>query len=433
MAASRTPRSAFRAPFSRRDFLRLSAMGAFGVSMSGWMKTLAEDAAAHPQRRRSCILLWMTGGPTQTDTFDMKPGHENGGEFQPIDTSVSGLQVCEHLPLLAKQMEHVVPVRSMSTKEGDHERATYLLRTGYLPQGPVHYPTFGSVLSKELGRDDAELPGYVSIGPYRFLSPDAYGPGFLGPKYAPLVVGQGQGFNQADSNNYEQAMKVKNLARPGGVTLAQADARLALLTGMDEHFASHRPGVAPQSHLLAYDKAVRMMRSEAVKAFNLDEEPDTLRDEYGRNQFGQGCLLARRLVERGVPFVEISLNGVSGTQSFAWDTHANNFEAVRALCGVLDPGWATLLRDLKDRGLLDSTLVVWMGEFGRTPNINPNSGRDHFPNAWTTVLSGGGVKGGQAVGKTSENGMTVEDRPVSVPDLMATICLAIGIDPMTQN
>jgi uncharacterized protein (DUF1501 family) len=191
--------------------------------------------------------------------------------------------------------------------------------------------------------------------------------------------------------------------------------------------------VAPLSHRSAYDRAVRMMRSQAAQAFDLDGEPAVLRDAYGRNAFGQGCLLARRLVEREVPFVEVALSGVDGNQSFAWDTHQQNFESVKKLSTVLDPGWATLIEDLKTRGLLDSTLIVWMGEFGRTPKINNNSGRDHFPAAWTTVLAGGGIRGGQAIGRTGADGMKVEERPVAVPDLMATICKALGIDPSKQN
>ena len=172
------------------------------------------------------------------------------------------------------------------------------------------------------------------------------------------------------------------------------------------------------------------MRTSAGKAFDLDEEPARLRDAYGRNRFGQGCLLARRLVERGVPFIEVSLGGNNG---FGWDTHTNNFETVRDLSQVLDAGWATLMGDLKERGLLESTLIVWMGEFGRTPTINADKGRDHFPNAWTAVLGGGGIKGGQVIGKTSAGGETIEERPVSVPDLLATVCLALGIDPTKSN
>jgi hypothetical protein len=416
---------------SRRDVLRLSVAGAFGLSLSRWLPALAAQTASDPQRRRAVILLWMTGGPSQTDTFDLKPGHANGGPFKAIETSVPGLQVGEHLPNLAKVMEHVAPVRSMSTKEGDHSRGTYVMRTGYAATGPVQYPTMGSLISKELASPGAELPDYVSVAPYKFLSPAAYGPGFLGPKYAPLVVGGQNGIGQ--SRYTDDALKVRNLDRAAGIEVARADARLELLGTLEDDFAAGRPGVSADSHRTAYDQAVKMMRSEAVRAFQLDEEPDALRDRYGRNLFGQGCLLARRLIERGVPFVEVSLNGVEGANTFAWDTHNDNFESVKKLCGVLDPGWATLIADLKDRGLLETTLIVWMGEFGRTPKINQQKGRDHWANSWSTVVAGGGIKGGQVVGKTSDDGLEVKDRPVLVPDLLATVCKAVGLDPMKQN
>lgn len=419
---------------SRRDLLRLSACGAFGASMSRWFPAFANEAVASGTRQRSMILLWMTGGPSQTDTFDMKPGHENGGQFKPIDTSVPGIQICEHLPQLAKQMEHCAPIRSMSTKEGDHTRATYLMRTGNLPQGPIDYPTMGSLFSKELGQDESELPNFVAVAPYTQFSPAAYGPGFLGPKFAPLIVGDGNRVSNADGRNgYDQSLAVKNLALPTGIASPRADARLALLGDMESEFASNRPGLNSDSHRSAYAAAVRMMRSEAVKAFNLDGEDESLRTRYGRNKFGQACLLARRLVERGVPFVEVSLNGVSNDQQFGWDTHAQNFTSLKSLLEILDPAWSTLIADLKDRGLLDSTLIVWMGEFGRTPKINPQGGRDHFPNAWSTVLCGGGIKSGQFVGKSSADGMKVEDRPVTVQDLYATYCKALGLDSMKQN
>ena len=404
--------------------------------MSGWLKTLADETANDLRRQRSCILLWMSGGPSQTDTFDMKPGHRNGGAFQPIETSVPGIQISEHLPQLAKQMEHIALVRSMSTKEGDHSRAMFFLRTGYLPQGPVQYPTLGSLYSKELGRDEAELPNFVSVTPNRFLGPAAYGPGFLGPNFSPLVVG-GNGVVVAqpngDGKDYEKTLQVKNLSRPDKVTAAQAKSRLKLLDDLETDFLAQHPDVTARSHRTTYRQAVRMMHSKAKDAFRLDSEPDKLKESYGLNTFGQGCLLARRLVERGVPFVEVSLNGVGGNQGFGWDTHANNFGSVKNLCGVLDPAWATLIDDLKSRGLLETTLIVWMGEFGRTPRINRNTGRDHFPAAWTTVLSGGGIRGGQAVGKTSNSGTSVKERRVSAPDFLATVCTAIGIDPMKQN
>jgi uncharacterized protein (DUF1501 family) len=199
---------------------------------------------------------------------------------------------------------------------------------------------------------------------------------------------------------------------------------------MESDFVNRHPGVAPRSHQTAYDRAVRLMRTTAAKAFNLDEEPSAVRDAYGRSLFGQGCLLARRLVERGVPFVEVTLAGDNGA---GWDTHAQNFDVVRLLSQVLDPAWGALMNDLEVRGLLDSTLIVWMGEFGRTPKINPQQGRDHYPTAWSTVLAGGGVRGGQAVGKTSPDGMEVVERPTTVPDFLATVCLALGIDPLKQN
>jgi hypothetical protein len=426
----------FEAPrLSRRQWLRLSAAGVVGFSASGWLETLAADTANHPQRHRSCILLWMNGGPSQMDTFDLKPGHANGGPYKEISTAVPGIKISEHLPKIAKHMERMVLVRGMSTKEGDHGRASFLMRTGYLPQGPIEYPSLGALVAKELGNDRSDLPSFVSIAPYRLFNPSAYGAGFLGPTCAPLVVGEG-GVpmpGQPGDNNYEQTLKVQDLDLPSGVTLQQANARVDLLRGLEEHFVLRHPGVAPVSHQTAYNRAVRLMRSAASKAFNLDEEPAALRDAYGRNQFGQGCLLARRLVELGVPFVEVSLSGTNNNEVFGWDTHAQNFDVVKRLSQVLDPAWATLMDDLKTRGLLDSTLIVWMGEFGRTPKINPQRGRDHFPNAWSTVLAGGGIHGGRVIGKTSPDGMAVEERKVSVPDLLATVCQSLGIDTMKMN
>jgi hypothetical protein len=418
---------------SRRDWLRLSAAGVMGCSMSGWLETLAADAAANPKRKRSCILLWMTGGPSQMDTFDLKPGQANGGPFKEIKTSAPDLRISEHLPRIARFGDRLAVIRSMSTKEGEHGRATFLMRTGYQPTGPIQYPTLGSLVSRELGAEDAPLPNFVSIGPYRFFNAAAYGPGFLGPKYAPLIVGDGSPFFRQQGQGYEQALKVQDIDLPGGVDRAHADARIDLLERMESDFLSEHPGIAPLSHKTAYDRAVKLMKTDANKAFHLAEESPMLRDAYGRNLFGQGCLLARRLVERGVPFVEVTLAGVPGTNVFGWDTHQQNFQAVRRLSEVLDPAWGTLMEDLKQRGLLDSTLIVWMGEFGRTPRINGQQGRDHYPNAWSTVLAGGGIKGGQAFGKTSADGAKVETRPVSVSDFLATICLALGIDPLKQN
>jgi hypothetical protein len=423
--------SRFDLQLSRREWLRLSAAGVLGASMSGWLENLANAVAGSPERKRSCILLWMNGGPSQMDTFDLKPGHKNGGPYKEIATTVPGMKFSEHLPKLAKQAKHLAIVRSMSTKEGDHSLATYYLRTGYRAQGPVQYPPLGATLSKELGDASSPLPNYVSIAPVTFISPAAFTPGFLGPEYAPLIVGN-QGFGFGNAPDYDRALKVEDLQAPNDVKREQVDSRIELLQGLQRDFVAKHPGVPALSHQSAYERAVRLMRTAASKAFDLKDEPEKLRDRYGRNLFGQGCLLARRLVERGVPFIEVTLSAINGVQ-VAWDTHQQNFEQVQKLSQVLDPAWSTLLEDLDQRGLLDTTMVVWMGEFGRTPQINPQVGRDHFPNAWTTVLSGGGVKGGTVYGKTSPDGAEVKDKPVNVPNFLATVAKAVGVDPTKQN
>ncbi len=420
---------------SRRDWLRLSAAGVVGYSLSGWLESMAADLAADPRRRRSCILLWMNGGPSQMDTFDLKPGHANGGPYKEIPTSIPGIRISEHLPRLAKNMEQVALIRSMRTKEADHGRASYLLRTGRVPGGPVQYPTLGSVLSKELGHPDAELPNFVSIAPFRGLSPAAYGPGFLGPQYAPLIVGENAtNFGGPQASDSEQALRVEDLSLPDGVNKSRAAARVHLLEEMEQDFLGQRASAAALTHRTAYQRAVTLMRSSASRAFNLEEEPNEVRDGYGRSLFGQGCLLARRLVERGVPFVEVTLSQAPGITGLGWDTHQNNFENVQKLSQVLDQAWSALLVDLRVRGLLDSTLIVWMGEFGRTPKIaRDRNGRDHWANSWTTVLCGGGIRGGQVIGRTSPDGMEVEERPVAVTDFLATVGMALGVDVSKQN
>lgn len=415
---------------SRRNWLQTVA----AVSCSPWLASLAHVVANDSQRKRACILLWMNGGPSHLDTFDLKPGHENGGPFQEIATATPGVRVSEHIPQVAKWSEKSVIVRSMTTKEADHGRATYLVRTGRPPEGIIQYPALGSIVANELGSKEAALPGYVSIAPYRSTNLAAYNAGFLGPALAPFIVGdvsQSQA-QQQDAEAYLRQLRVPDLQPASPLSTSRADARWKLMQERERRFAVEHPDAPAQSHQAAYERAVRMMAPEAAAAFDLDAEVTELRDAYGRNLFGQGCLLARRLVERGVPFVEVSLGGIN-SGGMGWDTHVNNFETVKRLCGILDPAWATLLRDLQDRGLLDSTLVVWMGEFGRTPHINGTAGRDHYPLAWNAVLSGGGIHGGQVIGRTTPDGATVDERPCSVPSLLATICQSLGIDPHKTN
>ncbi len=423
---------------SRRDWLRLSAFGV-GASLSGWLDVLADESRltiAGSKPKRACLVLWMGGGPSQMDTFDLKPGHANGGPFREIETSASGVKFSEHLPQLAKWGHRLAVVRSMTTKEGDHARGTQVMHTGYAPQGPIQFPPLGSLIAKELADSEADLPNCVSIAPNRNVERNLIG-GFLGPNYAPLAIGGGERMPVADP---ARALQIADMKPSTALASEQLDARLDMLAQFDREFlsglggadSSHPSSELTRGHRSAYDKAVRLMRTAAATAFDLERESPNIRDAYGRTVFGQGCLLARRLIERGVPFVEVNLTSV-GDDNNSWDTHQSNFDRVRRLSEILDPAWATLMRDLDERGLLDTTTIVWMGEFGRTPKINNNTGRDHFPVAWTTVLGGGGIRGGQTIGRTTEDGMRVADRPVTGPDLLATVCKAIGIDPRKQN
>jgi len=426
----------FSRDLSRRHFLRTGAVSLGGASLSGWLGQIAR-ATEGTRPKRACILLWMNGGPSQIDTWDPKPGHDNGGPVKAIDTRVPGLKISEYLPKLADRADRLAIIRGMATKEADHGRGSYLMRTGRVPGGPIRYPAVGSFVGKELDRPDAELPCFVSIAPFRFLSPEAYGPGFLGPRYAPLVVGENaaDGPGRGPDQDIAQQLRVQDLGLPARVSNARGLDRAEFRDALDEEFLTDHPSPAGNGHRTAYRRANTLMRSASVKAFNLTEEKDPLRDKYGRNLFGQGCLLARRLIERGVPFVEVTLSSAPGVNNgIGWDTHQDNFESVKKLCGVLDPAWAALLDDLQDRGLLDTTTIVWMGEFGRTPKIVADrKGRDHWANSWSTVLAGGGIKGGQAIGKTSPDGIEVKEHPVGVPDLLATVCKAVGLDPAKQN
>jgi hypothetical protein len=266
----------------------------------------------------------------------------------------------------------------------------------------------------------------------RGLNDGGFSAGYLGPDHAPLLVGN------SDNSPYTRApgadeLRVPDLVPPKEVKPERTSERVQLLRSMNQEFVSTHDALTARSLGSAYERAWRLMSDESRKAFNLDEEKSSLRSAYGNNLFGQGCLLARRLVARGVPFVEVALTRVGGGVSSNWDTHARNFPRLEALCGVLDPAWATLIADLKDRGLLETTTIIWMGEFGRTPRINPQAGRDHYPNAWTTVLGGGGIQGGQVIGETSRDGSEVTNHPVLVPDFMATICAALGIDHTKSN
>jgi RNA polymerase sigma factor (sigma-70 family) len=325
--------------------------------------------------KRGCIILWMSGGPSQQDTFDPKPG--DVALFKAIDTNVKGLQFSETLPRLAKQANHLAVIRSMTHREGDHVRGMHLMQTAQAPGGGLEYPRLGSVLARELGDGLTTVPRFIAID-----SPNA-GAGFLGEACTPLRIGS------------------KAMFQP-----PPADPNL---------------GLPDEAAFDAFDKANgKTMRKNVTKAFALNDEKPATRDAYGRGRFGTSCLLARRLREAGVPIIEITLSG--------WDTHGNAIAPTQNVTGQLDAAFSTLLTDLNERKLLEQTLIVWMGEFGRTPRINANGGRDHYPIAFSAVLAGAGVKGGQTIGKTSNDGFNVDARPVSPAELHATIYQALGID-----
>jgi RNA polymerase sigma factor (sigma-70 family) len=345
-------------------------------------------AKEQPDQRMHVILMWMSGGPSQFETFDPKPGQVNGGPTKGIDTTIKGMQFSEYLPQLAKIADQLTVIRSLSHKEGDHMRSTSLMRTGYAVDQAINYPSLGCVLGKYLVEGKPSVPRYVVIDAWQFASPEVYGPGFLGAKFGPVYVGAPE-FGKGD---------------PGG-----KDPRVPGA----EAFPSETKEQAAK------------MRESVLKAFDVASEKQALRDAYGMNRFGQSCLLARRLVEAGVPVVEVHLGG--------WDTHANNFNLVEGQCKVLDPAFAALVRDLKERKLLERTVIVWMGEFGRTPRINAQQGRDHWPFSFSVVLTGGKTKPGTVIGSTKADGAGVAERPVTSEEFLATVYLAAGVDPTQQN
>ncbi len=393
-------------PIDRRELLKLSSMGLLSTASVPWFETLAQGAAQSTQKRKkSCILLWMDGGPSQPHTFDPKPN----GEFKSIPTTVPGVHFTEYFPKMAKVMNEIALVRGMSTGEGGHYRAKYLLHTGYARTGGFEHPAIGCIASHEIGDPNNELPAFVTIDAgfdkgnggrlYRSV------PAYLGTRHAPLLV-------------RDPSKGLENL--PEEAENTELDRRLKLLKRSEGRFAKKVSDPLVRTKQAAFDRAVRLMRSDRSKAFNLESEPTYLREAYGHHKFGKSCLMARRLLEAGVSFVEIFHRG--------WDDHEGAAKRIKERSPWMDTAIATLITDLKQRGMLEDTLIVWMGEFGRSPV----DGKGHYARAWTTFFAGGGLKTGQAIGKTDEKGKrpggTVVDRPVSTAEFMATICYALGID-----
>jgi uncharacterized protein (DUF1501 family) len=391
----------------RRDFLRGITAASVAAGTLSWRDLVTLQAAELRKQGMACILLWMQGGPSHFETFSPKPGHANGGETKAIGTSVSGIEISENFPQVAKVMQNAAILRSMTSKEGSHPRATYLLHTGYLPTASVKYPSFGSIVAQQVAHAELDLPAYVRIGGNL---QNSAGGGILGVEYDPFLM--------------PVAGKLPTNTAPG-TDIPRYRRRLDLLGRLETDYAASGAKEEVAEHQKLYQKASRMILSSQMKAFDLEHEPAEVREGYGSGQFALGCLLARRLVETGITCVEVVLNG--------WDTHFDNFPRTKELTGQVDQPLAYLLTDLKQRGLLDTTLVIWMGEFGRTPKINPRAGRDHYPKAFNVLLAGGGVRGGQVIGKTDAGGGEVTDRPVNVPDLFQTFCKSLKINPQAEN
>ncbi|QDV10617.1 hypothetical protein CA51_04670 [Rosistilla oblonga] len=400
------------AGMTRRHFM--NHMAGASAAMAGTAFTLGQTLKANAdvlkKNRKSAILLWMGGGPSTIDLWDLKPGAPTGGPFKPISTS-GDVQICEHMPLMAKQMHNMAVIRSMSTREADHDRGRYYMHTGFVPNPNIEHPSYGSVLAHELigQRPELEIPPFVTIGG------GSAGPGFLGMAWAPFAV-----TSNGQIRNLQMRMEQQRLMQ-----------RMAALDLIEKDFVKKNRGTAAEDHQKVLKKTFDLMSSEQMQAFKVAEEPEAVKERYGATGmgmggggFGQGCLLARRLVEAGVPFVEVDLGG--------WDSHSDIFNTLtNRHLPALDKAMSALTEDLEQRGMLQDTAIIWMGEFGRTPRINQNAGRDHFARAWSVVVGGAGMKGGIAIGETNSDGTAVETEPYSSEDVMTSVCKALGISPDT--
>jgi len=392
-----------RQGFSRRSFLRTVSTGAMAAGTLSFHDLMSVSAEELRQQGRSMILLWMAGGPSHLETFDPKPKSSSAGDKKAIQTAVSGIEISEDWKNTAKVMQDIALIRSMTNKEGNHQRATYQMHTGYIPSGSVKHPSLGSNITREIGNRELDIPSIVSVGATN-------GAGFLGVDYEPFNVNNPGNI----PNNVAATVPDKRYQK-----------RLGLLGRLDSEFAARGGEVVVKNHSKIYNKASSLVMSPQTKVFDLSQESESLRQQYGENNFGKGCLLARRLVEAGSTFIEVRSNG--------WDNHANISEVITPLSQQVDAGMAALITDLKARGMLERTLVVWMGEFGRTPKINPRGGRDHYPRVFSAAMAGGGVKGGQVIGASTADGSAVQDRPVSTTDLFCSICQSLKVDPKKEN
>ncbi|MEZ6046398.1 MAG: DUF1501 domain-containing protein [Planctomycetaceae bacterium] len=389
--------------FNRRRFLHTVSAASLAAGTLSFRDLVSLQAEDLKKQNRSMILLWLSGGPSQLEMFDPKPGTDNGGETKAIQTSVSGIDIAHRWEQTAKVMDDVALIRSMTNKEGNHRRATYHMHTGYIPSGSVKHPSLAANVAYRLADPEVKIPSVVSVG-------NTIGAGYLGVDYEPFVI------NDPGSLPTNTSPTVSH---------DRFDKRLGLLGQIDSRYAERGAASLVKSHQQLYKKTTNMITSPDLKAFDFSEESQSTRDAYGSNKFGQGCLLARRLIEAGTTFVEVTLGG--------WDTHQDVFSRTDNLIGQVDPAFATLISDLKSRGLLETTTVLLMGEFGRTPKLNPRGGRDHFPRVFNLALAGNGIRGGQVIGSSSPDGQQVAERPVTVPDLFCSLCHTLELDPTAET
>lgn len=399
------------APHARRTFITQMASSLLGLTSLPCLANAAPTLAGQPSSKRlggkakSVIYLYMSGGMSHVDTFDTKPGAETQGPVESIDTSADGVQISEYFPMLAKQMNHVAVINSLYSNQGAHAQGRYFMHTGYTMRGTIAHPDLGAWSAYHLGSRNPGLPSNVKVGG----NSTGLGGGFLESRFAALPIG-----------DPEAGLQHSKLV--GGMSEARFRNRLKRLKSMNGKFADQYNTKQSRAYASMYDQAVKLMRSKDLETFDLSKESEAVRDRYGRNPFGQGCLLARRMVESQVRFIEVNHGG--------WDTHGDNFERVKDKSAVLDQALAALLEDLASRDLLKNTLVVVATEFGRSPTIqfDRNLGRNHYPQAFSCLLAGGGIKGGLKYGSTDEEGREITEDLVSVPDFNATIATAMGID-----
>lgn len=400
---------------TRRGFIHAGSLSLLGIDMAQKLRAAGEKPAAKG-KARACIMLWLEGGPSQMDTWDPKPT----SAFKAISTNVSGIQISELLPKMARRMDKISLVRSMHTKGNDHPQGTHYAVTGHEPNPAMHFPSIGSILAKEVGSRNEMPPNVLTPQWERSRQYEEYfRAGFLGGQYDPMCI----------PDPGRKDFSVADLSLPKSLSGEAVENRQAFLKLVDRRYRQLHEG-AEHANMDQYSaQAWKMLLSPQVRdAFDLSKEPDKLRDEYGRDSVGQSALLARRLVEAGTTFVT-----AAGFHANSWDTHARNDAGHRdRLCPPLDRTLSVLLDDLSRRGLLDSTIVLAMGEFGRTPFVNPDLGRDHWPNCWSLAIGGGGIKGGTIVGSSDENGANVTSDVTSMGDIFATVYKAFGVDWMKE-